>query len=149
MLRVLPLFWRILHNITLPNQTQHNVINYLLIIVNMYTFFQNFHLVFKIFKLSIPKCHLHVVIKLSLPNCHYQIVTFMTLPKCHYQIVITKLSLSNCHYQIVIPKLSLLCPYQIVIIKLSLPNWHYQKSANQQLRAIPHIWAQRNCDWNL
>ena len=112
MLRILPLFWRILHNVTLPNQTQHNVINYLLIIVNMYTFFQNFHLVFKIFKLSIPKCHFHVVIKLSLPNCHYQIVTFMTLPKCHYQIVIIKLSFPNCHF--------------CVLTKLSLSNCHYQ-----------------------
>ena len=110
MLRVLPLFWRILHNVTLPNQTQHNVINYLLIIVNMYTFFQNFHLVFKIFKLSIPKwsnCHYPIVItrlsllwryqnvitKLSLSNCHSQIVTFVSLPNCHYQIVITKLTL--------------------------------------------------------
>ena len=122
MLRILPLFWRILHNVTLPNQTQHNVINYLLIIVNMYTFFpQNFHLVFKIFKLSFPKCHFHVVIKLSLPNCHYQIVTFMMLPKCHCQIFIIKLSFPNCHF-CVLTKLSL--PNRIT--KLSLSNCHYQ-----------------------
>ena len=94
-------------HLTLPYLIQHNVINYLLIIANMYTLLSKFHLT----KMSLPKYHFCELTKLSLHK--------LLLPNCHYQIVITKLSSPNCHYQ-------------IVITKLSLPNWHYHKSAHQR-----------------
>ena len=125
-------------HLTLPYLIQHNVINYLLIIANMYTLLSKFHLT----KMSLPKYHFCELTKLSSPNCHCQIVitqlsylnryyliviTKLSLPNCHYQTAVSILSLPNCHYQIVITKLTFPnCHYQTVITKLTLPNCHYQ-----------------------
>jgi len=97
-------------HLTLPNLIQHNVINYLLIIANMYTFLSTFSpYQIGITKISLLWPYQNVITKLSL-LWTYQIVitqiviTKLSLPNCHYQIVITKFSLPNCHYTIVISK---------------------------------------------